>query len=165
MPALAAINASSILALTNTALTSSATVGVNMVLSPDGLAAPGVQRWVDRSGGIQAGYPSLTLGMRKPTRESRLTRVSIKLDLPTLAVTAPTTGTGIQPAPQRAYSNAFIGEFFLPERGTLAERDALLSVLHSLFVTTINASDAVPTDATGTPLINVVRNVEPIYGS
>jgi hypothetical protein len=165
MPALAAINVTTIAASTATLLSTSATVGIDKTLSPDGLAAPGVQRWVDRSGGIEAGYPRLTIGIRKPTKDSRLSRVTVKLDLPTLATTAPTTSTGIQPAPQVAYRNAFVGEWFFPERGTLAERTVLLSILHSLFVSTITASDGAPTDSTVSPLGTILTTMEPIYGS
>jgi hypothetical protein len=165
MPALAAISASTILAQSQTLLSTSATVGINTTLSPDGLAAPGVQRWADRSGGIQVGYPTVTIGVRKPTRDSRLTRVTVKVNLPTLATTAPTTSTGSQPVPQAAYHTAVIMEFFLPERGTTAERQALLSLMLSLFASTITASDGTPTDSSVSPLYNVIKDCEPIYGS
>jgi hypothetical protein len=89
----------------------------------------------------------------------------VKVNLPTLATTAPTTATGIQPVPQASHHTAVIMEFFLPERGTEAERLVLFSLLRSLFASTINASDANPTDVTGSPLLSVVKNCEPIWGS
>lgn len=166
MPSLAVVNTSSILDYATSVLkTANASIGVDTVLSPDGLQAPGVQRWVCRTGGIQVGYPTLTLSVRKPTRQSRLTRITVKFSLPTLEVTAPTTVTGIQPAPTRAYDHSVIMEFFLPERGTEAERTAFLSHVISLFVKTINASDDVPTNLSASPLRDAIVLLEPIYGS
>jgi hypothetical protein len=52
-------------------------------------------------------------------------------------------------------------EALLPERSTLAERTAFLSQLHSLFLTTIQASDAAPSDSTGSPLAGAVLNFDP----
>jgi len=54
-------------------------------------------------------------------------------------------------------------EFMLPERSTAAERAALFSHVRSFFATTINASDDVPTDATGTPLVAAVNNFDGPY--
>lgn len=164
MPALAAIKVANSIDLPNALLKSlSASVGVTTTLSPDGFSAPGVQKWVDRSGGIQVGYPWLTISVRRPTRESRLTRVTVKLGLPTLATTAPTTSTGIQPAPEKAYEHLFIGEWFLPERGTLAEREQHFCLILSLFLTTITASDGTPSDDVGSPLHAAVADLEPTY--
>jgi len=163
MPAIAAIKIATALAAASVLKTGSATVGYDATLSPDGLAAPGVYKWVDRAGGIQVGFPNLTVSMRKPTRDSRLTRVTIKYSFPTLATTAPTTSTGIQPAPEKAYDHSVVMEFFLPERGTLAERESFFSQVLSLFVATINASDDVPTDATGSPLRTMITTLEPPF--
>lgn len=165
MPAIAAMKVSSLLDPASVLKSTSATVGVDATLSPDGLAAPGVYKWVDRQGGIQVGFPNLTISMRKPTRESRLSRVTVKYSLPTLAVTAPTTSTGIQPAPELAYSHTAIAEFFMPERGTLAERNAFISQFLSLFVATITASDGAPTDPTGSPLGVILTTLEPPFSS
>jgi len=165
MPAIAAISASTILADAQTLLSTSATVGIDTTFSPDGLAAPGVQRWVDRASGIEVGFPRLTVGIRKPTRESRLTRITVKLVLPTLATTAPTTSTGIQPAPSKAYENAVITEWFFPERGTEAERKVLFSLYRSLHCSTVTASDGTPTDSTVSPLFTILTKLEPVFGS
>jgi hypothetical protein len=71
--------------------------------------------------------------------------------------------TGIQPAPTLAYALWAKLELMLPARSTLAERTLFLSLFKSLFETTINASDASPTDATGTPLIPAILNFERPY--
>lgn len=161
MPAIGSIKTSSILG--TLARTTSATVGFDKTFSPEGISPQGVARWVDRSGGILVGYPAVSLSIRKPTSGSRVYKVTAKVDLPTMEVTAPTTVTGIQPAPTRAYSNQCVMEFMLPERGTSAERLALFNHVHSLFLATINASDDVPTDATGSPLLAAVQDLDPVY--
>jgi len=161
MPAIAAIKTSSILGPTE--ITTSATVGVDKTFDPEGFNLPGVAKWVDRSGGIAIGSPAMTLSVRSPTKGSRMYKVTAKLVLPTLEQTSASTATGIQPAPTKAYDCTAIMEFMLPERSTLAERNALLSHVRSLFLTTITASDAVPSDLTGSPLIAAVANFDPPY--
>nr|QDH89969.1 MAG: hypothetical protein H1Bulk3020106_000002 [Leviviridae sp.] len=69
----------------------------------------------------------------------------------------------MQPAPTKAYDCSCMMEFLLPERSTLAERNALLSHVRSLFATTIQASDAAPSDSTGSPLTAAVANFDPAY--
>jgi hypothetical protein len=143
--------------------TTSATVGVDKTFSPEGFIAPGVSRWVDRSGGISIGFPFFTMSVRAPTKASRVYRVTIKLGLPVLETVTASTATGVVPAAMVAYTNQCIMEFLLPDRSTLAERQSLLSYVRSLFATTIQASDAVPTDSTGSPVIGAVANYDPPY--
>lgn len=161
MPAIAAMKLSSILAATLS--TTSATVGVDKTFDPEGFILPGVARWVDRSGGIAIGYPSVSLSLRPPSKVSRVFKVTVKVALPTLDITSPSTMTGIQPQPSKAYECLCVMEFMLPERSTLTERNNLLSYVHSLFATTIQASDASPTDSTVSPLIPAVANFDPPY--
>lgn len=168
MGAIASIKLSSILAGTES--TTSATVGVDKTFDPEGFILPGVARWVDRAvdatynpNGVAIAYPALTLSVRRPTKVSRLYRVTAKLALPALDVTSPSTATGIQPAPSLAYVCQCVMEFMLPERSTGAERARLFSYVRSLFATTIQASDAAPTDATGSPLIAAVNNFDAPY--
>jgi hypothetical protein len=168
MSAIAAIKLSSILG--GTIRTTSATAGIDVSsagspgnLDPEGFTPTGVAKWVDRSSGYQIGYPSFTLSCRAPTKTSRVTRIQAKYVSPTLEVTSPSTATGIQPAPTKAYECTFNGEFLIPERATLAERTAFFSRVLSLFMTTINASDDVPTDATGSPLPGAVITLDKPY--
>lgn len=161
MPAIASMKTSSILGVL--ARTSSTTVSVDKTFVPEGIDTKGVSRWVDRSGGIAVLYPNISLSIRKPTQGSRLYKVMVKLMIPTGEVTAPTTVTGIQPQPTKAYDCGFVGEFMLPERSTSAERLALFNHVHSLFCSTINASDDLPTDATGSILLAAVQNFDPPY--
>jgi hypothetical protein len=163
MSAIAAVKLSSILDHSLARLTTSATVGVDSTLNPEGISPNGIAAWVDRSGGIAIGYPRLTLSLRPPTKASRIYKVQAKLVLPTLEQTSPSTATGIQPAPTKAYDCTCVMEFFLPERSTLAERQKLFSEVASLFARTINANDGVPTDSTGSPLENAVTTFENVY--
>jgi hypothetical protein len=94
---------------------------------------------------------------------SRIYKVTAKLDLPTLEVTSPSTGTGIQPAPTKAYSCQANLEFLIPERSTLAERQVLISQLRSFVVAFITASDGTPSDATLSPLQAAVENFDAPY--
>jgi hypothetical protein len=163
MTAIAAVKTSSLISSATIGLTTSATVADDGTYSPDGFMAPGVARWVDRSSGIAVGYPALTLNVRKPTKDSRTTKITVKLVIPTLAQTSPSTATGIQPIPTKAYDHTFVGEFICPEGGTLLERETILSRVWSLFFATINASDASPSSSTGSPLRDAVTNLEPVY--
>lgn len=163
MSAIAAVKTSSLINHALARLTTDAAVGVDMTLNPEGINPQGVASWVDRSGGIAIGYPKLTMSVRAPTKASRIYKVLVKLVLPTLEQTSPSTATGIQPAPTKAYDCAFVGEFFLPERSTLAERNKLFSHVASLFCDLINASDNVPTDSTGSPLKAAVTTFENVY--
>lgn len=163
MPAIAVVKLSSTLNLNVPTYTGSATVGVDTTMSPEGFILPGVTRWVDRVGGIAIGYPALTLSVRPPSKVSRVYKVTVKLTQPTLEQTSASTATGIQPAPIKAYDCTFVGEFLLPERSTLVERQQLFSRVLSLFVRRINATDDTPSDLTDSPLEGAVTAFEPVY--
>ena len=163
MSAIAAVKVSGIIDHSLARLTTSATVGVDSTLNPEGISPQGVASWVDRSGGYAIGYPRLTMSLRPPQKASRVYKCQVKLVLPTMETTSASTMTGINPAPTKAYDVAFIGEFFLPERSTLAERQKLFSQVASLFARTINASDGTPTDSTASPLEVAVTTFENVY--
>lgn len=163
MSAIAPIKLSTIIDHSLARLTTSAAVGVDVTLNPEGFVLPGIAKWVDRSGGIAIGYPSLTLSVRPPSKASRIYKVTAKLVRPTLEQTSPSTATGIQPAPTKAYDLTCVMEFMLPERSTLAERQALFSQVASFFTRTVNANDGVPSDATGSPLEAAVTTFEQVY--
>jgi len=160
MPAIASIKTSSIIGTLDT--TTSATVSVDRTLDPEGFIAPGVARWVDRSGGVAVGFPSLTLSVRPPNKASRVYRITAKYSSPTLE-TVGNAYNGITPGPTKAYENVCIMEWLLPERSTVAERTTFFSHVRSLFATTIQASDASPSDATGSPLLAAVVNFDAPY--
>lgn len=163
MSAIAAVKVSGKLNHALARLTTDAAVGVDSTLNPEGINPLGIASWVDRSGGIAIGMPRLTMSVRPPTKASRVYKVTAKLVLPTLEQTSASTMTGIQPAPTKAYDCSCIMEFFLPERSTQLERETLFSRAASLFADLINASDGVPTDATGSPLKAAVTTFENVY--
>jgi len=162
MSAFAQIKVSSILDLAQAVKTDDAAIGVDSTFDPEPQVA-GVARWVDRSGGIAIGQPVLTLSIRPPTKTSRMYKVTLKLVSPTLEQTSASTMTGIQPAPTKAYDCTTVCEIMLPERSTLAERQAHLRKFVSLFFPTITASDASPSDSTGSPVKAAVESFEPVY--
>lgn len=163
MSAIAAVKLSGIINHALARLTTSATVGVDSTMNPEGINPQGVAKWVDRSGGYAIGYPALSMSVRPPTKASRVYKVMVKLVLPTLEQTSASTATGIQPAPTKAYDCTCVMEFMLPERSTLLERQTLFSRVASLFAQTINASDGAPTDTTGSPLEVAVTTFENVY--
>jgi hypothetical protein len=110
-----------------------------------------VSSWADRSGGSALGYPVISLSVRPPVSgaKTRNNKVTFKVITPVLEVTSPSTATGIQPAPTKAYDLVFDGSFILPERCSLAERKNILAFAKNAF------SHAI--------LTNAVWNLEPVY--
>lgn len=117
--------------------------------SPVGIDSAGVARFADRSGGIAIGFPVISIMLRNPTKGSRNYRITGKIVIPTLEVTAPSTATGIQPAPTKAYDILGTFEFVIPERSTSVERAEALALARSYF------ADAVVTSA--------VTDLESVY--
>jgi hypothetical protein len=123
-------------------LTDAAATPVNHTFSPQpDWNNPGVVKWVDRSGGIALGYPAATLSMRMPAKGSKVYKIVAKLVTPVLEVTAPATGTGIQPGPTLSYNLLATAEFILPERSSLQQRKDIFAMFKDYL------SDAVLTAA------------------
>lgn len=161
MPALADVKLSSI--LTGTFRSTSATVGVDTTMSPEGWKPGNVASWVDRSGGIPLGYKRFTFQLRPPARdarEGRLYKVSTKLYSPVLETIDPSVGIF---GPKLAYELQAHLDVLIPERATLAERTAFLSLVRSLLSDTINASDDSPTDSSGSPVKTAILSLEDVY--
>lgn len=101
----------------------------------------GVALFADKSQGIPLGFPQMTLLVRPPVKNSgsSIYKVSLKVMTPVLEVTSPSTTTGIQPAPTKAYDLMATVEFNLPERSTVAQRKDVLAyvrnMLGSAFIT------------------------------
>lgn len=119
-------------------------VPTTRVFSPINIDQAGVAKLADRSGGVAIGFPVISLLVRQPSKASRNYRVTGKIVVPTLEVTAPSTATGIQPAPTKAYDLLGTFEFVLPERSTLLERNNLLSMFKN-FAADVNVTNAVTT--------------------
>jgi hypothetical protein len=86
-----------------------------------------------------------------------------KLTLPTADITSPSTGSGIQPAPSKAYECLATLEMVFPERSTLAERNTLRSLVLSCLSTQITAGDLSPSVVTGSPLPMAISDFEVPY--
>lgn len=105
----------------------------------------GLATWHDRSGGIVIGYPKISTQLKFPSsarqgeasKANRVCRVSAKVVLPVLEVTSPSTDTGIQPAPTKAYDVTCNMEFLLPERSTLQDRKHILAYVKNFLNTTL----------------------------
>jgi len=165
MSALANIKATSILNATGGAIafTNSATVGYNKTFVPDGPIAPGVQQYSERSGSYPIAFPKYTISVTRPKAGSRVFRIKEKVVVPTLNVTSPTTGSGIQPLPSVGYNCIMTREFVIPEAATAAEKLLFWSYVQSMNAYSIAASDSSPVDDTGAPITAAVLDGEVPY--
>lgn len=110
-------------------LNDGAATPVAHTFGPVGRDPNGVASWVDRSSGIPLGYPALTLSVRPPVKGGSTYKVQSKIVTPILEVTSPSTATGIQPAPTKAYDLIANLELTLPARSTLQERKNIFAYL------------------------------------
>ncbi|UUW21428.1 MAG: hypothetical protein [Sanya fiers-like virus 55] len=79
--------------------------------------------WHDRASGVLAGFNRIMLTSVAPKKlASGVYRVTVKVMAPTLAVTAPSSGTGIQPNPVAAYFTESIHTFNIPAASTADAR-------------------------------------------
>lgn len=128
--------------------------------NPAGPDESGASYLYDRSGGIAIGFPELSINLRQPQRvrnaknsafstNDRVYRATIAVRVPTMDVTSPSTGSGIQPAPSKAYDTVVKMEFLLPERTTLQNRKDILAYAKNLLANAVVAS--------------VVQDLESIY--
>ena len=128
----------------NVVLTDGAGTPVNHTFSPQagqvGNTQPAV--WLNRAanGGVIVGYEQLTQLVKFVNGNTGVSRVTQKLVLPTLAVTSPQTGTGIQPPPTLAYNISFNAEWVLPNQSTPAERKNLRVMSADLLTEAITIS-------------------------
>jgi hypothetical protein len=127
----------------------------NKTFSPVNIDSTGVAKWADRSGGIAFGFNTVSMRLRTPVTNGRVSsadrvyRLNLKVNTPVLEVTSASTGTGIQPAPTKAYEPFANIELVLPERSTLQQRKDLLAYVKNLL------SNAVVTQG--------VENFEQVY--
>lgn len=163
MPAIGNILTSSLI-VTPANVTSSATVGADSTFSPDAISANGVATWYNRAGGIQSGFPSITLSVRPPVNGSPNNKITLGVRLPTLETVGTSSSSGIL-APNNlvGYAHSFRGEFICPSRGTAAEKLLLFNTVFSIFLDTIAASDGSPSDSTGSPLKTAVTTLAGVY--
>jgi hypothetical protein len=163
MSAFAAVKLSTILDTTLYPATTSATVADDTTLSPERISN-GVARWVDRAATAYVGAVSMTLSIRPPTKDSRVSKVTHMLHFPVLETNGDSSASGILPAPTKAFELMYKAEWFLPERSTLAQRTAFFSLVRCSFLDGVQATDGTPINATASPLKQAIWNLETVYG-
>jgi len=122
----------------------------NHTFAPVNIDVAGVARWADRSSGIALGFPVISFSLRAPNKTSRNYKLTAKVVTPVLEVTSPSTSTGIQPAPTKAYDITFNVEATLPERSTLQQRKDAYAYLKNFL-------------ANATVMQAAVENFESVY--
>lgn len=92
----------------------------------------------DKSSGVIAGYPQITLGNRLPTKDNGNYKASARVRVPVLE-TAATAASGFTPGPTVAYSLVGNIDLVIPERATLAERQDLQAYMQNLIANAVFA--------------------------
>jgi len=66
----------------------------------------------------------ISISLKNPSRGQKepMYKANVRVFIPTPDITSPTTGTGIQPAPSKAYTTVSDMTFMIPQRSTLANR-------------------------------------------
>lgn len=106
----------------------------------------GLSAFESRAGGIQIGYPRLTVETKE---SSQVRRVRIAVNVPVLEAVSGANPLGFTPAPRVAYETRAVCEFFAPTRGTVAERTDIIALITSAL------NDA--------SILSVVKNGEELY--
>jgi len=143
--------------------TYSATIASDSTFSPIGQVQPGVNRWVDRQGGIPIAYPSVDFSLRQPINGSRMYKIMQRVRFPVLEVTSGGTGSGYVALPKVAYTLQETREILIPEAALLADRRIFWSLCQSVAADTVYASDGAPTSAVAGVLAPAVLNLDQPY--
>jgi hypothetical protein len=120
------------------------------VFAPVGIDPNYVASYENRVTGIPIGYDGLSIGMRRPVKGNRNFKHTVRLTLPILEVTSPSTSMGIQLAPIKAYDNFVTIEFVNPERSTAQNRKDLVTLARNSL-------------AAGGVIDTCVQNLESVY--
>lgn len=88
--------------------------------------------WQDRSPGVFAGFNRISLDTRPITSRGGMYRATLKVVAPTLAVTSPQGGTGVQPNPTAAYHTESILQFIIPAASDATARSNALAYIRNL---------------------------------
>jgi len=97
--------------------------------------------WWEKSSPTLNGYRRLTALVRR-NAASKSVKVKIAIYDPTLAVTAPSTASGIQPSPTVAFTCPVFIEFTLPDACTIQNRKDILAYAKN-FLASATATDLV----------------------
>jgi len=137
-------------AITSIVINDGATTPVAHTFAPESIIGE-IATWTDKVTGIAVGYSYITQSVRKPVKgsQTKVYKVTHKLWVPSLEVTSPATGTGIQPAPTKAYDCTCVVEWLLPERSITQDRKNLYAFAKNFLATSI-------------PKVSV-EDLEPVY--
>lgn len=91
--------------------------------------------FTDRAPGVAAGFNVISVVTRYGSSSNAGQRVTLKITLPTLAVTSPQSGTGVQPNPVAAYTSLATLEFLIPNAADAAARANLIAFAKNLLAT------------------------------
>lgn len=110
---------------------------VDHTFAPTQDAKNGNSIFLDRSGGIAAGYPTMVINLREPDPAftvrkdaSRLFKSDVRIIVPTLE-TISNNSAGYTPAPSAAYACMGRLQMFMPERSTTQERKNLQAYMRN----------------------------------
>lgn len=117
-------------------LNDAATTPVNHIFKPFRTEGD-IIMFRDRTQAIYAGQNRLSVSQRVANKNARSNKISWRLETPILAVTSPSTGTGIQPQPTVDHTNLFSMDFVTHENSTLQERKDLLAMARDLIAEAI----------------------------
>ncbi len=134
----------------NIVINNGATTPVAKTFKPVNIDVQDVSHLAETSGGTPIGYGRMSFSLRPPVgnlqnganSQNSVYRCLMKLEIPVLEVTSPSTGTGLQPAPTVAYVTMVKLEFVIPARAAEADRKDILAFAKNLLTHTI-ATDLV----------------------
>lgn len=117
------------MAYANIVIADAAATPVNHTFIPMGLDNDGKFWFEDQSQANVLGYWRISLALKRPppgqpgqSSDGRVFRARVELHEPVLANITNSTVTGVLPAPQLAYVQRGFGEYVLPERSALLDR-------------------------------------------
>lgn len=130
-------------AIASLVLADGAATPVNHTFTPVNVVN-GVASWKDKSGGVPAGYPQVTLSVREPSKASSTFKVQAKITVPKLE-TSPNFLV-----PTEAYRNLMNIDVVMHERCTDQDRKDLYAYGKNLLAHAILGS--------------AIKDVEPVWG-
>lgn len=128
-------------ALANLSINDGLATPVAHTFNPVGIDKNEVATFEDKVGGVPLGFGRISTSLRRPTSgglqpgsnsSKSVYRARLKIDVPVLEVTSPSTGSGIQPAPTVAYTAVANVEFVIPARCSLQDRKDILAFMKNL---------------------------------
>lgn len=120
----------------NIVLADAAGTPVNHTFIPMGVDTRGVYWFQDQSQANALGYWGISVELKRPptprpgeSSEGRVFRARVALHEPVLANVTNSTVTGVEPAPQLAYTTRGFTEYVLPERSAVLDRQNISKMM------------------------------------